>query len=39
MGSMKGDLRDVDYDSSEDLEAEEEEQKDMSLPIDFSKKG
>ncbi|KAM9481126.1 signal recognition particle receptor subunit alpha isoform 1-T1 [Clarias gariepinus] len=39
VGSMKGDLRDVDYDSSEDLEAEEEEQKDMSLPIDFSKKG
>lgn len=36
---MKGDLRDVDYESSEDMDEEEVEQKDMLVTLDVSRKG
>lgn len=39
VGSMKGDLRDVDCESSEDMDEEEEEQKDMLVTLDVSRKG
>ncbi|XP_053533984.1 signal recognition particle receptor subunit alpha isoform X3 [Ictalurus punctatus] len=39
VGSMKGDLRDVDYESSEDVDEDEEEQKDMLVTLDVSRKG
>ncbi|MCJ8733397.1 hypothetical protein PDJAM_G00222850 [Pangasius djambal] len=39
VGSMKGQLRDVDYESSEDMDEEEEEQKDMLVTLDVSRKG
>ncbi|XP_058243228.1 signal recognition particle receptor subunit alpha isoform X2 [Hemibagrus wyckioides] len=38
VGSMKGDLRDVEYESSEDMDEEEEEQKDMLATHDVSRK-
>lgn len=36
---MKGDLRDVEYESSDDMDEDEEEQKDMVETLDVSKKG
>ncbi|XP_053090760.1 signal recognition particle receptor subunit alpha isoform X3 [Pangasianodon hypophthalmus] len=39
VGSMKGELRDVDYESSEDIDEEEEERKDMLVTLDVSRKG
>ncbi|KAF7699145.1 signal recognition particle receptor subunit alpha isoform X1 [Silurus meridionalis] len=39
MGSMKGDLLDVDYESSEDMDEEEEEQNDTLVTFDVSRKG
>ncbi|XP_053479185.1 signal recognition particle receptor subunit alpha isoform X3 [Ictalurus furcatus] len=39
VGSMKGDLRDVDYESSEDVDEDEEDQKDMLVTLDVSRKG
>lgn len=35
---MKGDLRDVDYESSEDMDEEEEVQKDMLVTLDVDRK-
>ncbi|KAF4091502.1 hypothetical protein AMELA_G00037610 [Ameiurus melas] len=39
VGSMKGDLRDVDYESSEDVDEDEEEQEHMLVTLDVSRKG
>ncbi|XP_027017114.1 signal recognition particle receptor subunit alpha isoform X1 [Tachysurus fulvidraco] len=38
VGSMKGDLRDVEYESSEDIDEEEEAQKDKLATVDASRK-
>ncbi|KAK3548887.1 hypothetical protein QTP70_021244 [Hemibagrus guttatus] len=38
VGSMKGDLQDVEYESSEDMDEEEEEQKDMLATHDVIRK-